>query len=672
MKQTQAAPTPTGIGEGFDRPYVDIDEQRAHPVAHRYIHGGFEGTGTRFSFYFPSPELYEGRFFQHITPVPDSENLAQTAPGREGKIDFAIASGAYFVETNGGGADFPLSKTQGDTTVAAYRANAAAAAYSRVIAAGLYGEHRPFGYAYGGSGGGYRTVAAAEFTTGVWDGFVPYVLGSPLAIPNVFSVRMHAMRVLGDKLDVVADAYDAGGSGDPFPELTTEEGDALREVTRMGFPPRSWFGHRTMGAHAFGVLYKPLVAMDADYFERFWTDEGYYGAELGTTLHRDRLVWHATVAGLVLEDADSPAGDQAGLPRGGVDQAFRGNGADSARVLGVRLTEAASHDSANADLVVTSGAAAGARLPLSAVTGDRALLDYPDQAAALAGLAPGDGVTIDNSDFLAAQTYHRHQVPGPDYAVWDQFRDSSGAPIPPQRPFLVGPVFTESTAGGGMSGVFDGKMILVSCLLDREAYPWQAAWYFDRVRAAGAADRSRLWYVDYGLHGDGGVREEHPTRSVAYIGVLHEALRQLAAWVERDVEPAASTAYELIDGQVVVPSAATERGGVQPVATLTAGSATGGDDARVTLILEAAMPADAGRIVRVDWDLDGDGEFEVTTEVEPTLQLRQELDVETSAAGTRFVTARVAAQGEGDPESIWAIVETLARVRLEGVPAQNA
>ena len=30
-----------------------------------------------FSFYFPPAEQYQGRFFQHITPVPDSENLAQ-------------------------------------------------------------------------------------------------------------------------------------------------------------------------------------------------------------------------------------------------------------------------------------------------------------------------------------------------------------------------------------------------------------------------------------------------------------------------------------------------------------------------------------------------------------------------------------------------------------------
>ena len=74
------------------------------PVRHRYVHGGFKGTDTRFSFYLPPKEQYQGRFFQHITPAPDSENLAQLMPAGEfNKIGSSIAAGAYFVETNGGG-----------------------------------------------------------------------------------------------------------------------------------------------------------------------------------------------------------------------------------------------------------------------------------------------------------------------------------------------------------------------------------------------------------------------------------------------------------------------------------------------------------------------------------------------------------------------------------------
>jgi len=35
----------------FDHPYLDVDEWRDEPVLHRYVHGGFGGTATRFSVY---------------------------------------------------------------------------------------------------------------------------------------------------------------------------------------------------------------------------------------------------------------------------------------------------------------------------------------------------------------------------------------------------------------------------------------------------------------------------------------------------------------------------------------------------------------------------------------------------------------------------------------------
>ena len=114
------------VDEYFGEPYVDLDEWREVPVRHRYVHGGFAQTETRFSIYLPPAARYQRRFFQHITPVPDSENLAQAAIGEQDKIGFSIASGAYFLETNGGGASgSPGSDV--DPTIAAYRANAAAA-----------------------------------------------------------------------------------------------------------------------------------------------------------------------------------------------------------------------------------------------------------------------------------------------------------------------------------------------------------------------------------------------------------------------------------------------------------------------------------------------------------------------------------------------------------------
>jgi hypothetical protein len=190
----------------------------------------------RFSFYMPPNESFDGRFFQYVTPVPDNENLSQTVQKDDNSIGFAIASGAYFIETNGGGKSAAAGPgMRADPTIGAFRANAAAAVYSRTLAKAMYGPNRVYGYIYGGSGGGYRTMGSIENTKGVWDGAVPFVLGTPMASPNNFSIRMHAMRLLRDKFPQIVDAMDAGGSGDPYKGLNEEEAAALREATLMGF-----------------------------------------------------------------------------------------------------------------------------------------------------------------------------------------------------------------------------------------------------------------------------------------------------------------------------------------------------------------------------------------------------------------------------------------------------
>jgi hypothetical protein len=657
----------------FDQPYVDVDEWRESPRPHRYVHGGFTGTDTRFSFYFPPADAYGQRFFQHITPVPESEHLAQTATGQEDKIGFAFEAGGYFVETNGGGTSgAPGSGV--DPTIAGYRANAAAAEHSRVVAGEVYGEHRPYGYAYGGSGGAYRTIGGAESTEGVWDGFVPYVPGSPMAIPNVFAVRMHAQRILRDRFDGIVDALEPGGSGDPYAGLNDEERAAFTEVTRMGFPTRSWFGHRTMGAHAFGALYPGIVSADPQYFEEFWTTPGYLGADPESSVHAARVRLDSTVTGAVTRgDAPDlgPFTERSAVPQGGVDEAFKGPAGKPGAVLAIRLEEVPGAEVQGAELAVLSGAAAGTRVPLKGFAHDMAVLDMPDRHAALAELRPGDAVRVDNSNFLAAQTYHRHQLPdpGPEYPVWDQFRDAEGAPLAPQRPLLLAPIFTASAAGHVPTGQFAGKMIVVACLLDREAFPWHADWYRRQVTAhLGDAtdDNFRLWYVDNALHADSEV-QEHPTHTVSYLGVLHVALRSLAAWVEDGTPPAPHTRYSVDDGQVVVPDSASERAGVQPVVSLSADGSARADiapGAEVSLELTAELPPGAGRIVRVAWDLDADGVYEIDEAVDPATRLSVVRRATLTEPGTHLVGVRVSAQLDGDPETLFARVDNLARARI--------
>lgn len=662
----------------FAAPYIDIDEWRDVPVRHRYVHGGFEGTETRFSFYFPPEDQYAGRFFQHVTPVPDSENLAPGATGEDDKIGFSISSGAYFIETNGGGASMTGAPGRNvDPTVAAYRANAAAAQYSRAVAQEMYGPGRTYGYLYGGSGGGFRTMGAVENTEGVWDGAVPYVIGSPMAIPNVFTVRMHALRVLWEKFPQIVDALEPGGSGDMYAGLDDEERAALEEVTRMGFPPPAWFGYETMGTHAFTLLFGGVRLADPAYFEDFWSEPGYLGSTPPPSLLEARVQHETTVVEPVTGSAAAKRGLSASQPpaqvRRGVDDSWESlaDGEGGEAPVGFRLEQVPEgRDYTLADLFVTSGAGEGARLSVDRVAGDIVLVTGPDPGV-LAKIAPGDGVRIDNSDFLASQTYHRHQVPSPDFYVWDQFRDADGAPLYPQRAMLLGPLFAQAASGTVQTGRFHGKMIVVEALWDREAFPWQADWYRAKVaEALGAAheDHFRLWYVDRALHGDTSEQED-PTRTVSYLGVLHQALRDLSRWVEEGVPPPASTAYEIVDGQVVVPATAAERRGVQPIVDLEVNGGLRAEVAvgeTVAFTGSIAAPLGTGAIVAAEWDFDGTGTFAVKAD----LPAADHGEAEVSAThrfdrpGTYFPVLRAFSQRTGDEETPYARIANLARVRV--------
>jgi hypothetical protein len=659
----------------FTQPYVDVDEWRDTPVRHRYVHGGFTGTATRFSVYLPPKAQYQGRFFQHITPVPDDENLAQkVAPGEYNKIGFAIASGAYFLETNGGGR-LDLGKAAGartDPTIGAYRANAAAAHYSRVVAQQMYGGRRPYGYAYGGSGGAYRTVGSIESTTGVWDGVVPYVLGSTMALPNVFTVRVRAMRILQDAFPRIIDALEPGGSGDPYATLTDDQAAALREVTKMGFPPASWFDYRTMGIHGFAAIYPAMRAADAAYFTDFWTKPGYLGFDHPEQLAKARLQHTSAIATVITgaeagrlglnTDASSEAA------RGGVDTAFR-TPEEARRIVAFRLgTSPPPVSFLGGDLIVLSGAAAGQTLPVARLVGDVVVLGVVDADVA-AKLVSGDAVRVDNSDFLAAETYHRHQVPGPEFRVWDQFRDAGGKPLYPQRPMLLGPLFVRGAAGTQMTGSFAGKMIVLESLWDREAFPWQGDWYRSQVRKQlgdRADDSFRLWYTDHALHGDEPGAAD-ATRVVSYQGALQQALRDLAAWVEKGVPPPASTIYRIEDGQVLVPPTAAERHGIQPVVTL---RVKGGErievaaGQRVHLSGTIMVPPGGGTVVAAEWDLEGTGTYTSTTI--PTGRTRVTVDIEHvfEKAGTYFPALRGTSNRQGDRRTPYARVQNLSRVRV--------
>ncbi|UGQ11507.1 Tat pathway signal sequence domain protein [Yinghuangia sp. ASG 101] len=621
----------------YNRPFIDVDTWRDTPTRHRFVSGGFTGTAARFAFYLPPPRQYRGRFFQITYPLFTSEEADADDVG------FALAHGAYHVRTNMGGAEEGIMSGGTDPSVWGYRINAAAAKFSRVVAAGMYGRHRAYGYLHGASGGAYQTVSALENTVGVWDGGVPCVMGSPNAIPSMFTVRVHALRVLRrrGKLAGILDAVDPGGSGDPYAGLDAEERGALREATRLGFPLPGWWDHATMDTGALPLVAGNVRGLDPTYAADFWSKPGYLGTDPSSSVAAARVRYEATVVDV--------------LP-----------GASRRLVL----TGVPTGDAAGADLVVTSGAASGSELPLGTVEGTTVGFGIGADPEAVARIAPGDRVRIDNSWFLALQTYHRHQVPTPDMYGWNQFRGPDGRPLYPQRDVLVGPTQAFNAGGGRQTGRFHGKMIVLESLVDIDAMPWQADWYRGKARQAFGHrldDGFRLWFTDNAQH-NSTVRAGGEARIVPYLRVLQQALLDLSAWVEKGKPPPAGTNYDVADAQVKVPRTAARRKGIQPVVTLTANGRERADVAvgeQVAFTAEVQTPPGAGEIVAAEWDFEGVGTYPTAAGIDrirPTATVRATYAY--SQPGTYFPVIRATAQREGDARTPYTRVQNLARVRV--------
>lgn len=661
----------------FKNPFVDVDKVITKPVKCRYVHGGFD-DGTRFSFYFPIDKKdYTGRFFQYITPFPDSETSAQNYYAAS-PIGFSISHGAYFVETNEGGAiDFADPSTRKEASIGAYRANAACAQFSRHIAQLIYGGERPYGYCYGGSGGAYRTTGSMESTEGVWDGAVPFVLGSPQAIPNVFAARMYALRMLRDKMDDIVDALEPGGSGDPYATLTTEQRQVLHEVSSMGFPLKSWYGWKYMDAHGFLVLYRSVVAMDQKYFrEDFWNKPGYFGYDNPPSLQRDHIQAKAVVKRIIGQTEAEQLGLVAPLSeadRGSADRAWASMGSEiKEKPVAYEIDQKVDMPTLGGELMMLSGKGKGQQLQITGAKGGYVTLAAVNQPQLLPLLNVGDSVQVDNSDWLAVETYYRHQVPTKDYYVWNQFRGYNDQPIYPQRPMLLGPMFTRGAAGCLPTGKIHGKMILCCSVWDREAFAWQGDWYRKHVTeflGNATDDNFRLWYTDRATHGG----EDDPTEVVDYTTTLYQALLDVSDWVEKGIAPSHTSTYEVEDGQVILGVDGKQRGGIQPVPYATINGKERADvkpGEQVTIHVTVDVPKGTGKVVRAVWCLDGSKEFTLPVDMGQAKYSadgeRVEFDqtVNYDKTGTYFPTVKVYSERKGDSQTPYTCIANLGKVRV--------
>jgi hypothetical protein len=651
------------VDPAFGQPVLDVQNQPGTftdpttgvTVSYRYFHGYFQDPTdptkqvAHFSFYFPAPDQYKGRFFENTYPTLGAGTEGNLVPPAgcpsvgvsDCSVAFAISNGAYVVSTDNAGG------VPAGGALAPYRANAAAAKYSRIVAEQMvYGTRhhpaaRPRGYIYGASGGAYQTVGAMENTSGVWDGAVPQVFGVPNAIPSFMTVELLALRVLGDKLPQIAAATEPGGNGNPYAGLDPQQQAVLHEVSRLGFPLRGWWQYATLNGGAFFATEGLVRALDPTYMNDFWTLPGYEGSD--PSVQAARIQYATTVVGLTgtsgLVLANVPAGDLNG-----------------------------------ADLIVNSGPLAGQSIPIVNVSGNTV------QLVTNPGITPKTAVTLDNSWLIALEYYQRHQVPTPDEYGWNQYRGPNGLPLEPQRSLLVGPIAAASTAGSIADGAFHGKMIMLGSVMDVQAYPWSEDWYAKQAQAAlgsSFGNNFRLWYMDNADHDPNGPAATNAADAadhiVSYLGEVEQALLDLDAWVSKGIQPPASSNYSInSEDQVHLPARASQRGGVQPVVTLTArgGGAPGQSidvaaGQRVTFSVQAKVPPGVGRIVQVEWDFLGAGNYTVTTQlthIGPVIKVTTTYTF--TQPGTYFPAVRVASQQNGDPNTPFGLIQNLARVRV--------
>ena len=612
----------------YSRPVIDCREKRTRKVegscfpeeiSYLYLHGKFEGTNVKFLFCFPEKEQYQGRFFQHLSPFPgpDEELAALEKTGEDDMIAFALTHGGAYVESNmGSGAVFG---SENDPTIF-YKSSAAVAEYCRQAAKELFGEHRVFGYVFGGSGGGYKTMSCIE-NTNAFDGAVPFVIGSPMSLPNCLTVYTNAGRLLRRVCTRISDALEPGGSGDIYEGLNDEEKAALRELVLMGFPPRLCSSLAGTDDGALPVLAPTVKMMDPTYFTDFWTKPGYLGAEEGSNARRDRIYMRTKIVRAGLAGAENAVSEAGGIDgRNGTDDAWQKMMSDgsSAYLLAEEVPEGEDLYLRGVDIVFESGKAKGKKLRLGSIEGKKLIpgmsFGCDNIADIIDMIAPGDEIFLDNSDYIAMQTFHRHQVPQDlTFHAWDQFRDADGNPLYPQRPMVISYPFTQGGCGSVQDGKIQGKVIVMNNLMDGD-WPWQADWYRGKV-TENYQDQTdevfRVWYNDNCPHGD--VAEVGDNlHIVSYLGMLRQALVDVAHWAETGEAPVPSTGYQMVDNQVILSDDPAERGGVQPVVKLLANGETCVHvkaNEPVNFSAKISMPFAAGEFETAEWSFEGEQDF---------------------------------------------------------------
>lgn len=605
----------------FGRPFIDIDEMRQYPRPHRYVHGGFEGTNTLFSYYFPEPKHYSGRFAQWMEGGAGGNERSITAPQDDFKptqwdylYDMAFDDiNGYLIESNQGHGVFDKTPEPADG-VYVWRASAESARFSRHVAQQLYGQAPKYGYIGGIGGGGARAVYCLENAPDVYHGCTPQIIGSA---PSAYSAMQRAILFLGpEKLKEVIDAVEPGGSGNPYATLNALQREALADLYRAGYPRGA--ENQLKHTRTIAFIYMALERSDPEYFDDFWNLPGYAGADKLDQLKPYIVQTKAKVKRVVpISESMEPATLEwyAVLPK---DLPFA-----------VELDVDDQEQYYGCEMTFQTGEAKGRNLFLYGTF--NGLSGSPERTPEMMkGVKPGDEVVLDNRRFIAFLHYFLHSVNSSGVA-----QTMTGEPISRAgRPFAPDnlPLYPQRAAQpgiGDIKGAFDGKMIYVLSTHDIYVWPVTADYpdifggrYGDKL-----ADRFRFYWAEHGAIGP-------PQMAVGYnvgsgdlrvwdtrlIDFQHSMGRQvwryLKEWVEDGKTAPASTGYHFnADNALVLPDDVSKRAGIQPLVTATVNGGKHaevktGETVRFDGVIES--PAGAGGIVSAEWDFLQTAEYPVT------------------------------------------------------------
>jgi hypothetical protein len=674
----------------FGPPFIDLDEDRTDPVAHRYIHGGFEGTDTRFAFWFPPLADWDGRMYQPLEGANGGHEDVFASPlGADigGLVMTLTRLGGYMVESNMGHiGDVKDPRAGDDPTIYGWRAAAESARFSKFVAEQVLGSRPDYSYVWGGSGGARRSPLCLAYAPDVWDAALPFMgdardgeYGDFNMLRDLspgFSCMFNVQRVLREKIHDVVDAVAPGGRGDPFFGLDTHQREELANLYRLGYPR----GDEAIIAQPTGTiwLWTSMAARiqrdHPEFWESFWTKPGHVGFDQPSLIERDLIDVRAAVTRtLVAKDFTE-------------DPQFGGVEYDAIRRMSSLF--AAMHDMWNipmaveidapltgflqgAGVRVVSGQASGRQLYATKGTATVLLCDGEGEASNLrfTGVLPGDEIHVDNRAYLAYCYAYRHHILD---VVEHDFLRVDGRPIYPQyeQPYrspFMGTVHT---------GRFEGKMLWVHHTHDASLWPPQGMGMkrnVERERGVeGAREHFCLRWTENAEHAPPQMVMSAPGRRantwlIDYQPVIEQSLVDLAAWVEQGVRPS-ETSFTYAGGQVSLPETAAERGGIQPVVRVDANGSSRAEvrvGEQAVLRVRAEVPAGAGTLVGAKWDFDGSGQFPYAHDVDGTAT---SFDLTTNHAwdrpGTYFVTALVESHRDSDVKAESRRIPNLASARV--------